>query len=87
MVPSSGQILAVAGIGLDGLQPPGSTFKMVTVSGVLSARIARRTTQFPYATHAMLDGVRCATPAARNAAAASNWHSRSPATPCSRRSA
>ena len=33
----SGQILAVAGIGLDGLQPPGSTFKMVT----LSARAGR----------------------------------------------
>src|SRR6202035_2085931 len=26
MRPSNGQILAVAGIGLDGLQPPGSTF-------------------------------------------------------------
>ena len=38
MVPSSGQILAVAGLGLDSLQPPGSTFKMVTVSGVLAGR-------------------------------------------------
>jgi len=57
MVPSSGQLLAVAGIGLDALQPPGSTFKMVTVSGALSAHIATPSTVFPYATHAVLDGV------------------------------
>jgi hypothetical protein len=57
MVPSSGQILAVAGIGLDGLQPPGSTFKMVTVAGVLSAHLASPRTVFAYATHAVLDGV------------------------------
>lgn len=58
MAPRSGQILAVAGLGLDGLQPPGSTFKMVTVAGVLAARIATPRTVFPYATHAILDGVR-----------------------------
>jgi cell division protein FtsI/penicillin-binding protein 2 len=56
--PASGQILAVAGIGLDGLQPPGSTFKMVTVTGVLEAGIANRHTVFPYATYATLDGVK-----------------------------
>ena len=43
MQPSTGQILAVPGIGLDGLQPPGSTFKMITVTGVLAAAIATRT--------------------------------------------
>ena len=58
MQPSTGQILAVAGLGLDGLQPPGSTFKMVTVTGVLAARIATPSTVFPYATFATLDGVR-----------------------------
>ncbi len=58
MQPTSGQVLAVAGIGLDGLQPPGSTFKMVTVSGVLSAHLAKTSTVFPYATYATLDGVR-----------------------------
>lgn len=56
--PSSGEILAVAGIGLDGLQPPGSTFKMVTLTGVLQAGIANRHTIFPYATYATLDGVK-----------------------------
>jgi hypothetical protein len=54
----SGQILAVAGIGLDGLQPPGSTFKMVTTTGVLSAKLATSHTVFPYATYATLDGVK-----------------------------
>ena len=54
----SGQILAVAGIGLDGLQPPGSTFKMVTLSGVLAAHLASPHTVFPYATFATLDGVK-----------------------------
>jgi cell division protein FtsI/penicillin-binding protein 2 len=58
MVPSSGQILAVAGIGLDGLQPPGSTFKMVTVTGALAANVAKPETVFPYATYATLDGVK-----------------------------
>jgi penicillin-binding protein A len=58
MEPSNGEILAVAGIGLDSLQPPGSTFKMVTVTGVLQAQIATPHTNFPYATYATLDGVR-----------------------------
>ncbi len=57
MDPASGQVLGVAGIGLDALQPPGSTFKMITVSGVLEAGIARPTSTFPYATAATLDGV------------------------------
>jgi cell division protein FtsI/penicillin-binding protein 2 len=58
MQPSTGQILAVAGLGIDDLQPPGSTFKMVTLSGVLQAGIATPHTTFPYATHATLDGVK-----------------------------
>jgi cell division protein FtsI/penicillin-binding protein 2 len=58
MQPSTGQILAVAGIGLDGLQPPGSTFKMITLTGVLAAKIATPRTVFPYATFATLDGVK-----------------------------
>jgi hypothetical protein len=57
MEPASGQVLGVAGIGLDALQPPGSTFKMITVSGVLEAGVARPTSTFPYATAATLDGV------------------------------
>jgi penicillin-binding protein A len=56
--PSTGQILAVAGIALNSVQPPGSTFKMVTLTGVLAAHIATPKTSFPYATHATLDGVK-----------------------------
>jgi penicillin-binding protein A len=58
MAPATGQILAVAGIGLDDLQPPGSTFKMITLTGVLDAGLANPRTVFPYATYATLDGVK-----------------------------
>jgi cell division protein FtsI/penicillin-binding protein 2 len=57
MQPTTGQLLAVAGLGLDGLQPPGSTFKMVTLTGALSSHVATIHTTFPYATYATLDGV------------------------------
>jgi transpeptidase family protein/MecA-like transpeptidase family protein/penicillin-binding protein len=56
--PSTGQILAVAGIALNSVQPPGSTFKMITLTGVLAAHIATPKTTFPYATYATLDGVK-----------------------------
>lgn len=55
--PASGQVLAVAGIGLEALQPPGSTFKVITVSGVLQAHVASTHSTFPYETAATLDGV------------------------------
>jgi Penicillin binding protein transpeptidase domain/Penicillin-binding Protein dimerisation domain len=58
MKPGTGQILAVAGLGIDAVQPPGSTFKMVTVSGVLADGVATPRSSFPYATHATLDGVK-----------------------------
>ena len=56
--PANGEILAVAGIGIDDLQPPGSTFKMVTLSAVLEAKVASQKTVFQYATYATLDGVK-----------------------------
>jgi penicillin-binding protein A len=56
--PATGAILAVAGIGIDDLQPPGSTFKMITLSATLQAGLARPTTVYPYATYATLDGVK-----------------------------
>jgi penicillin-binding protein A len=58
MQPSTGEILAVAGIGLDSLQPPGSTFKMITLTAVLEAGLANPHSVFPYATFATLDGVK-----------------------------
>ncbi|HEY1451607.1 MAG TPA: penicillin-binding transpeptidase domain-containing protein [Solirubrobacteraceae bacterium] len=56
--PSTGQVLAVAGIALNSVQPPGSTFKMVTLTGALDAHIATPRTTYPYATYATLDGVK-----------------------------
>ncbi len=58
MDPRSGQILAVAGIGIDDLQPPGSTFKMVTLTAALEARVASEKSVFPYSTYTTLDGVK-----------------------------
>lgn len=56
--PVSGEILAVAGIGIDDLQPPGSTFKMVTLTAALEAKVASASTVFAYATSTTLDGVK-----------------------------
>ena len=56
--PANGDILAVAGIGIDDLQPPGSTFKMVTLTAALEAKVAGEKSVFPYATSATLDGVK-----------------------------
>lgn len=53
-----GEVLAVAGLGIDDLQPPGSTFKMVTVTAVLEAKAAGVHSVFPYATYTLLDGVK-----------------------------
>lgn len=58
MDPNSGEILAVAGLGIDDLQPPGSTFKMVTLTAVLEAKVASVKSEFPYATSTLLDGVK-----------------------------
>ncbi len=56
--PTNGEILAVAGIGIDDLQPPGSTFKMVTLSAALESKVASQKSVFQYATYATLDGVK-----------------------------
>ena len=58
MDPANGEILAVAGLGIDDLQPPGSTFKMVTVTAALEAKVASPKSVFGYATSATLDGVK-----------------------------
>ena len=56
MVPKTGELLAVAGSPLSGLQPPGSTFKIVTVTGVLRAGLANPESTFPDARYALIDG-------------------------------
>jgi len=55
--PRNGEILGSAGIALDGLQPPGSTFKVVTLAGALEAGITEVGETFPVQTAATLEGV------------------------------
>ena len=56
--PRSGEILAFAGIAFSGLQPPGSTFKIITLTGALEAGPRPRpSTRYPVETEAMIEGV------------------------------
>jgi len=57
MRPQNGDVLALAGIALDGLQPPGSTFKIITTTAALEDRKVKLTDQFPVETAAVLEGV------------------------------
>ena len=56
MAPHSGELLAVAGSPLSQLQPPGSTFKIVTATAVLEAGIATINSTYPDATYALIEG-------------------------------
>jgi peptidoglycan glycosyltransferase len=56
MAPHSGELLAVAGTPLSELQPPGSTFKIVTTTAVLEAGLATVNSTYPYATYATIEG-------------------------------
>jgi cell division protein FtsI/penicillin-binding protein 2 len=53
-----GQILALAGIAASDVQPPGSTFKMITLTAALEAGITKPTTVYPVLTETHLSGVR-----------------------------
>ena len=55
--PRTGAVLAFAGIAFSGLQPPGSTFKMVTATGALEAGITNPSKAYPVQTSAVLEGV------------------------------
>lgn len=57
LVPATGEVLALAGVAYSALQPPGSTFKIITVTGVLEANLAKPSTAFPVQTQATLEGV------------------------------
>ncbi|MDX6521942.1 MAG: penicillin-binding protein, partial [Gaiellales bacterium] len=52
----SGALRAAAGLGLDGRQPPGSTFKIVTASAALTSHTAALDTYYPPLHYAMLGG-------------------------------
>ena len=51
-------MLALAGLAVSAPQPPGSTFKIITLSGALAAGIATPSTSFPVRTSATLSGVK-----------------------------
>ncbi len=55
--PRSGEVRALAGIAFSGPQPPGSTFKIVTASAALTAKLVKLSTPFPIQTEAVIDGV------------------------------
>jgi cell division protein FtsI/penicillin-binding protein 2 len=55
--PHTGEILGLAGAAFSSLQPPGSTFKMVTLSGALENRLAGQHSTYPAQTSASLEGV------------------------------
>jgi penicillin-binding protein A len=55
--PHTGEVLAFAGIAFSGLQPPGSTFKMITTTGALEAGITNPGKAYPVQQKAVLEGV------------------------------
>ena len=55
--PQTGRVRGAAGIGLSGLQPPGSTFKIITLAAALEAKITRMSERFPVQTETTLEGV------------------------------
>jgi cell division protein FtsI/penicillin-binding protein 2 len=51
-------VLALSGLSIDGAQPPGSTFKIVTLSAALQNGIARPSSSYPVRQYAVLSGVK-----------------------------
>jgi peptidoglycan glycosyltransferase len=56
--PRDGAVLALAGLAVSAPQPPGSTFKIITASAALQARLATPSTTYPVRTFAVLDGTK-----------------------------
>jgi len=56
--PRDGAVLALAGLAVSAPQPPGSTFKIITLSGALQNGIAKPTSSYPIRTYAVLDGTK-----------------------------
>jgi peptidoglycan glycosyltransferase len=54
--PRNGQVLALSGIAFSAPQPPGSTMKIITITGVLEAGIAKLSSTFPIQTSATIAG-------------------------------
>ena len=55
--PRDGSVLALSGLAVSGPQPPGSTFKIITLSAALQNGIAKPSSTYPVRTAARLSGV------------------------------
>jgi len=55
--PGTGEVLALSGVAFSAPQPPGSVFKIVTLSGAVEAETVKRDERFPIQTAATLEGV------------------------------
>jgi peptidoglycan glycosyltransferase len=58
--PRTGDVLALAGIAVSAPQPPGSTFKIITLSAALASGAATTSSSYPVRTSATLSGVKLA---------------------------
>jgi hypothetical protein len=56
MDPRTGAVRALVGLAFSVLQPPGSTMKIITVTGALEAGLVNLGTEFPIATSATIEG-------------------------------
>jgi hypothetical protein len=55
--PSDGSVLALAGLAVSAPQPPGSTFKIITLAAALQHGVATASSSYPVRTAATLSGV------------------------------
>jgi cell division protein FtsI/penicillin-binding protein 2 len=55
--PRTGEVLALAGLAFSAPQPPGSVFKILTLTAALEAHTVRRNESFPVQTAATLEGI------------------------------
>jgi hypothetical protein len=56
--PSDGSILALAGLAVSAPQPPGSSFKIITLAEALATGVAKPSDSYPVRSWAVLSGVR-----------------------------
>jgi penicillin-binding protein A len=56
--PSDGSVLALAGLAVSAPQPPGSTFKIITLAAALQHGVAKPSSSYPVRTAATLSGVK-----------------------------
>jgi cell division protein FtsI/penicillin-binding protein 2 len=56
--PATGEVLGLSGVAFSAPQPPGSTFKIVTLAGALEAKVVKPRASFPIQTETTLEGVK-----------------------------